>query len=161
MESWVAFLMQSTLQMDQIKLAQRRLIIHGAALAVVTASVWFLQPPGDEVEGLQRPAAGSPPCCPCRGHICYTWCHCSSRTAPWPLPHRDGYPGFIREELLVALSYLIDGRGHGAAFLAMSAPHRALWTKHILAKQEIWGSEVGWGTSRSWPLKLCCFLLMM
>ncbi|XP_066336936.1 uncharacterized protein [Miscanthus floridulus] len=58
-------------------------------------------------------------------------------------PHPDlyptvmGVPGFTKEQLLAALSYLKKGRLRGAAFLVMSEPHRALWIEHILAKQEV------------------------
>jgi hypothetical protein len=66
------------------------------------------------------------------------------RAATAPVePHPDlyptvmGVPGFTEEQLLAVLSYLNEGRPRGAMFLAMSEPHRALWTEQILAKQEL------------------------
>ncbi|RCV37813.1 hypothetical protein SETIT_8G092500v2 [Setaria italica] len=122
---------------DRIKLARRRLIIQGAALTVVAASVCFLQVMRRRGRGYSAQELA-----PLRAALAELTSAIRAATAPAE-PHPDLYPtvmcipGFTREELLVALSYLVDGRGRGAAFLAMSEPHRALWIKHILAKQEI------------------------
>lgn len=124
-------------EIDRIKLTRRRLIIQGAALTVVAASVCFLQVMRRRGRGYSAQELA-----PLRAALAELTSAIRAATAPAE-PHPDLYPtvmcipGFTREELLVALSYLVDGRGRGAAFLVMSEPHRALWIKHILAKQEI------------------------
>nr|TKW00219.1 hypothetical protein SEVIR_8G094200v2 [Setaria viridis] len=107
------------------------------ACSVVAASVCFLQVMRRRGRGYSAQELA-----PLRAALAELTSAIRAATAPAE-PHPDLYPtvmcipGFTREELLVALSYLVDGRGRGAAFLAMSEPHRALWIKHILAKQEI------------------------
>jgi len=45
-----------------------------------------------------------------------------------------GIPGFSDEDLMTALTYLLDNKSQGDGFVKFSADHRVLWLRQFLAK---------------------------
>ncbi|GJN13638.1 hypothetical protein PR202_gb00363 [Eleusine coracana subsp. coracana] len=43
-------------------------------------------------------------------------------------------PGFAKEDLMAALTHLLDNRRQGTGFVAMTQNHRVLWLRQYLAK---------------------------
>lgn len=43
-------------------------------------------------------------------------------------------PGFLDEDLMAALTHLMDNKRQGEGFVTMSKPHRVLWIRQYLAK---------------------------
>ena len=43
-------------------------------------------------------------------------------------------PGFTKDALIVAYTYLLDNKAQGRGFVGMSGSHRDIWLRNYLAK---------------------------